>query len=80
VVTADGLSSQRDDGKLAGIESGTGLLPDQRRRAGGRTRRRRIKAAAARHRRARRPPPGVRMFQFRDLDGFKLGVSTPLTA
>jgi lactoylglutathione lyase len=23
---------------------------------------------------------GVRMFQFRDLDGFKLGVSTPLTA
>ena len=25
-------------------------------------------------------PWGVRMFQFRDLDGFKLGVSTPLTA
>jgi uncharacterized glyoxalase superfamily protein PhnB len=24
-------------------------------------------------------PWGVRMFQFRDLDGFKLGVSTPLT-
>jgi uncharacterized glyoxalase superfamily protein PhnB len=25
-------------------------------------------------------PWGVRMFQFRDLDGFKLGVSTPLSA
>lgn len=25
-------------------------------------------------------PWGVRMFQFRDLDGFKLGVSTPLKA
>ncbi len=25
-------------------------------------------------------PWGVRMFQFRDLDGFKLGVSTPLVA
>ena len=25
-------------------------------------------------------PWGVRMFQFRDLDGFKLGVSTPLPA
>ena len=25
-------------------------------------------------------PWGVRMFQFRDLDGFKIGVSTPLTA
>ena len=25
-------------------------------------------------------PWGVRMFQFRDLDGFKLGVSTPLAA
>ena len=25
-------------------------------------------------------PWGVRMFQFLDLDGFKLGVSTPLTA